>query len=203
VSDPEKLEAPVLGALADLTAPPPAPRAAMWDKIAAQWDAARGPATVAMPPARRNVWVAVARAAAVLAIGIALGRATVARTPGARTRIEPSGARATARPAALTGMLARHLSDAEVLLAEFRAESAAAPEVAARAADLLETTRLLLDAPAARDPNLHAVLEDLELVLVQLARVQANRDDVGFVRDTIEQRDLLGRLHVTSARDAI
>jgi len=139
----------------------------------------------------------------VLAIGIAVGRATTSRTPAARTHIYTRQATApVSRTVANSLVLSRHLSDAEVLLTEFRSESAAAPDLAARAGDLLATTRHLLDAPAARDPELHAMLEDLELVLVQLARLHSDRgrDTAGFVRKTIEHRDLLGRLQVESDR---
>lgn len=202
----DRLEENVLRALAEVTAPPATPRAAMWDRIAAQLGSNRVPAQLVELPTpatrRRSPWAAVLQVAAVLAIGIAVGRATVSRVPGVRTHIDPRDRTSTTAPrnAALSSVLTQHLSDAEVLLTEFRNEMDPPHDLAARAGDLLGTTRHLLDAPAARDPELHAVLEDLELVLVQLARLQSVRDDSGFVRQTLEHRDLLGRLHVGSSR---
>ncbi len=47
-------------------------------------------------------------------------------------------------------------------------------QFAARAADLLTRTRLLIDSPAANDPAMRNLLEDLELVLAQVVRLQNN-----------------------------
>jgi len=201
----DRLEENLLRALAEVTAPPEVPRAAMWERIASGLREL-GPDRVAVEAKqrRRSPWAVVLQVAAVLAIGIAVGRATVSRTPGVRTRIDTRGATSSAasRPAALSSILTQHLSDAEVLLTEFRNESGAAPDLAMRAGELLSTTRHLLDAPAARDPELHAVLEDLELVLAQLARLQSGRvgDDAGFVHETLDQRGFPGRLHLGSDR---
>ena len=41
-----------------------------------------------------------------------------------------------------------------------------------RAGDLLSRTRLLIDSPAANDPRMRDLLEDLELVLAQVVRLQ-------------------------------
>ena len=199
----DRLEESVLRALESVTAPPETPRAAMWDRITAGWGAQLGPdRVVELPPRRRrSPWVAIVQVAAVLAIGIAVGRATVSRAPAVRTRIDSGWMAATEpRSASLSSVLTQHLSDAEVLLTEFRSEMDPPHDLAARASDLLGTTRHLLDAPAARDPELHAVLEDLELVLVQLVRLQSARDEAGFVRETLEHRDLPGRLRVGTSR---
>jgi hypothetical protein len=65
-----------------------------------------------------------------------------------------------------------------------------------RAHDLLLTTRLLLDSPAAADPRNRALFEDLELVLAQIVRLQTDesRADLDLIREALEQRDVLTRL---------
>ena len=67
-----------------------------------------------------------------------------------------------------------------------------------KAADLLVTTRLLIDSPAAtRDPKLRSLLEDLELVLVQIARLrdERSRADLDLIHQAVEQGDVLSRLN--------
>jgi hypothetical protein len=66
-----------------------------------------------------------------------------------------------------------------------------------QAGDLLSTTRLLLDSPAAAsDPRLKNLLEDLELVLAQLARLPAERrgPELHLIAEALEQRDVVPRL---------
>ena len=62
--------------------------------------------------------------------------------------------------------------------------------------DLLTSTRLLLDSPAAKDPVTRGLLEDLELILVQIAQlsVEPGDEDVALVTEGMEQRGLLPRL---------
>jgi hypothetical protein len=65
-----------------------------------------------------------------------------------------------------------------------------------QARDLLATTRLLMDSPQARDPRLRALLDDLELVLAQVARLprRAAAPDVYLIDETLDQREVLPRL---------
>jgi hypothetical protein len=68
----------------------------------------------------------------------------------------------------------RHLTAVEALLVSYRADpldSLADARVASWARSLLQDTRLLLDSPAANAPVRRRLLEDLELVLVQMARL--------------------------------
>ncbi|HET9637159.1 MAG TPA: hypothetical protein VFP26_14615 [Gemmatimonadaceae bacterium] len=67
-----------------------------------------------------------------------------------------------------------------------------------KAADLLVTTRLLIDSPAAsQDVKLRSLLEDLELVLVQIARLrnERSRSDLDLIHQAVEQGDVLSRLN--------
>jgi hypothetical protein len=70
--------------------------------------------------------------------------------------------------------IARHLTQAEALLVSYRADTvdvAMDAELAKWARPLLSNTQLLLDSPAADDPRRRRLLEDLELVLAQVARL--------------------------------
>jgi len=71
----------------------------------------------------------------------------------------------------------------------------------ARAGELLTRTRLLLDSPAARDPEMRALLEDLELVLAQVVRLQENhsRTELDLINRALEQRDVIPRLRIAVA----
>ena len=72
-----------------------------------------------------------------------------------------------------------------------------------QARDLLATTRLLLDSPQAADPKLQALLDDLELVLAQIARLprRAPQPEVNLIDQTLDQRDVLPRLRVMLAEN--
>lgn len=75
----------------------------------------------------------------------------------------------------------------------------------AQARDLLATTRLLLDQPGAFDPTTSVLLDDLELVLVQIARLpnRPSDPDVYLIDQALDERDVLPRLRtlLASAHD--
>jgi hypothetical protein len=67
----------------------------------------------------------------------------------------------------------------------------------ASARELLTMTRLLLDSPLAQDPQLLDLLEDLELVLAQVVRLEPaprEADDLDLITDGLNQRGVLPRL---------
>jgi hypothetical protein len=94
------------------------------------------------------------------------------------------------------------LVQAEALLTSYRTnEGARDPQAMQQAArwarDVLSSTRLLIDSPAGRDPQMRALLSDLELILAQLVQLsgtplQANERDL--IERAIRERDLLPRL---------
>jgi hypothetical protein len=91
------------------------------------------------------------------------------------------------------------LGQAEALLVQYRTDVAAErmdPAIGRWARDVLTSTRLLLDSPAAEDPGMRDLLEDLELVLAQIVQRtgQADSLDDEMIDRTIEDRDLLPRL---------
>jgi len=76
---------------------------------------------------------------------------------------------------------------------------------ATQARDLLATTRLLMDSPQPANSHLHGLLEDLELVLAQIARLPARPDapdvylidqSLYLIDQALDQRDVLPRLRV-------
>ncbi|HET6616868.1 MAG TPA: hypothetical protein VFH69_03570 [Gemmatimonadota bacterium] len=91
------------------------------------------------------------------------------------------------------------LGQAEALLIQYRTDRAADrmdPAIGRWARDVLSSTRLLLDSPAADDPGMRDLLEDLELVLAQIVQRTGQADPLNdqMIDQTIEDRDLLPRL---------
>ena len=150
-------------------------------------------------------WLA---AAATLVIGIGIGR-YVPRSPGSSETPPPAPAMASAgQPAGDTSAIvdayrdqtSHYLGQAAALLISLPAKDASGQADAAfagKAAELLVTTRLLIDSPAARDPKLRSLLEDLELVLVQIARLRGgkSRGDLDLIHQAVDQGDVLSRLN--------
>jgi hypothetical protein len=66
----------------------------------------------------------------------------------------------------------------------------------AGARDLLLQTRLLLDSPAITDVALRTLLEDLEVVLIQLVRLQEDPDQLKLelFHESLENSDVIPRL---------
>ena len=103
-------------------------------------------------------------------------------------------------PPAYRLTVAEHMTKAEALLTSFRTQPRGTldPEIAVWARDLLTNTRLLLDSPAADDPNVAALLEDLELIIAQIARMSApSREESAIIRDGMNKTAVLPRLRAT------
>ena len=91
------------------------------------------------------------------------------------------------------------LAQAEALLVDYRSGRASGrgddAEIGRWADDVLASTRLLLDSRAARDLEMRALLEDLELVLAQIVRyTEADPIEGEMIDRTIEEQDLIPRL---------
>jgi hypothetical protein len=155
----------------------------------------------------RAPWIA---AAAALLIGVGIGRyiplgkateQTSASQPAiASAETLPPGADTSAVGDAYRDQTSKYLGQAAALLISLPAkDSRNKPDTsfAGKAADLLVTTRLLIDSPAAQDPKLRSLLEDLELLLVQVARLrgETNRGDLDLIHQAVEQGDVLSRLN--------
>ena len=142
----------------------------------------------------------------------------IALTPNASQRpaVSSASARGTAQQnaerraaeAALPYRLAasEHLAMTEALLVSLRADMKAGRRdttVAAWATNLLGTTRMLLDSPASRDLKMKKLLEDLELVLAQIARLPAasgDSTDLELIDRAVKQRQVLTRLRAIEPR---
>jgi hypothetical protein len=176
-------------------APPATPREAMWQRISEARRA--GPAEpwreTRVVPLRRRRWAGLAAAAAaILAVGVGIGR--VSQGPEAHPWVGPSANAAAYRLAAQ-----EHLGQSEAFLTLFRAslrERGDQRLASASARQLLATNRLLLDSPAAVDPATRLLLEDLELVLAEIAQLSpsSRAEDLELIRDGIERGDVMPRL---------
>jgi hypothetical protein len=197
--------------------PPTPPRELMWARIQAKRAASPRPEAVVVPfrprpaaPARREAAWATG-IAAVLALGFALGRGTRVVPSSPELAVdEPRAAAgpdaASPRHDALTVAAQAHLRQAETYLTLFRASVRAGEtdELAVPAArELLATNRFLVNAPGT-DPRLRALLLDLELVLVEIAQLQATgrAEDVRLITDGLDQAGMLTRLRTAAPRDA-
>ena len=95
------------------------------------------------------------------------------------------------------------LVQAEALLTAYRAgddrprDEESLRQAGRWARDVLSSTRLLLDSPAANDPQFRALFTDLELVLaqiVQLSGAPLQADERELIERAMRDRDLLPRL---------
>jgi hypothetical protein len=95
------------------------------------------------------------------------------------------------------------LVQAEALLTTYRRadqgqrDAEALRQAARWSRDVLSSTRLLLDSPAARDPRLRQLLTDLELVLAQIVQLSGAPLQAGereLIERALRDRDLLPRL---------
>ena len=175
----------------DYHAPPPAPRDEMWSAIVAGRRARS-----AQLVARRRTWCWAAAVAAILVMGVAIGRLSAPSTGGSVAIADGSSA---ARGATYQAVAGQHFDRVETLLTMFQAEARSGrpdAQVSNAARGLLTTNRLLLDSPAATDPRLRQLLEDLELVLAQIAQLSAERgmDPTGLIVQALEDNGVLMRL---------
>jgi len=179
----------------DYNQPPETPREEMWAAIQA---GRRRRFWAVRPYLRRPVRLA-AGIAALLALGIGLGRLTVQRPTPVPTpvnlAVETPRARGTAYQIATT----EHLSQSETFLTLFRASLGSGGNerlASATARQLLATNRLLLDSPAAADARTRLLLQDLELVLAEIAQLssQPKARDLDLITEGLEQGGVLSRL---------
>lgn len=201
----DRLDNLIRDAARDYHAPPATPRAEMWEAIQASRAAARTEVRpLVLRPARSPLRL-VFGIAALLALGIAIGRLSVpARGTGSAARPEQTVAAvpeaAAAEQRARSEVATRvatddHLTQVETFLTEFGTRPTAS-DFTAQAQDLLTDTRLLLDSKRVVDPKTRKLLEDLELVLAQIATLdprEKNRDR-DLIADGLAQSHLRTRL---------
>lgn len=246
MTDPDReLDETMRAAAREYNAPGDTPRERIWEGIRAE-RARRAPM---VPPARWRRWVLPAVAAAVLALGIGIGRLyermTATQAPRFATKEMPldSGGPAPnppaepqvsaampdrttdtirnlhpaprlSRPASRIAQAApnlafrlavvEHFAGTEAMLTSFRDEAARGQvdgQITSWARKLLTTTRLLQTAAAQQDPAMKRLLDDLELVLVQIAQYSPTNphraEELELIEHSIQRRDVIGKLRTT------
>jgi hypothetical protein len=196
--DDERLDEILSDAARSYRTPPEAPLDAIWTRVEAEAFAAE--------PNRNNRpgWhVFVGAIAATLVFGVLLGRATaergvslpmaagVSRTP-ARVVSNSSGD-------AYEQQTQEFLGRTAVLLAALPSNGRPGTndaKLSQQARQLLGTTRLLLDSPVGHEQRMKDLLEDLELVLAQVARLQPQRpgEALTLINEALEERDVVPRI---------
>lgn len=250
----DELDELLRSAAQDYNRPGETPRDRMWSEIRARRLAT---AQTAAPVARTiRTWFIPTAAAAVLVLGIALGRAyehwttapktaaiaasnndsarhlavapdipatrdssdtarslsvaqrptTSAHRPPRNVEPEPQYVPRAAQPN-LSYQLAvvEHLAGTEAMLTSFRSAAKRGEvdaQMTAWARNLLTTTRLLQSSSAAQqDPTMKRLLDDLELVLVQIAQYTSagphRAEELELIEHSIERRGVIGKLHTT------
>jgi hypothetical protein len=152
-------------------------------------------------------------AAAILVLGLGIGRMTAPSStslPGASSETAGRTDSSPADPLRVAAL--DHLVRSESLLTLARADARTGrvdSDVAEWARVLLIQTRLLLDARKAPDPLLNPLLEDLELVLVQLvgaANTDAEtpgtmRSELNLALDGLDRNEVLPRIRAVLPGD--
>jgi hypothetical protein len=201
-----------------LNTPNTVPRREMWEAI----QAARATAKDAqsgrlsgVTALRRRPWRLMSVIAAALLLGVAIDRVALRRANRENVPVAaiPSTPADSSDPSRLYRMAAAQtLTQAEALLTAYRASGV--PEQSAVGTrqlgswgrQVLGSTRLLIDSPGGDDPQLRALLDDLELVLVQIIQLSgapldaSERAPIDRAREralidgALQDRDLLPRI---------
>ena len=189
--------------------PPETPRDQIWERIVAE-----RAATVEKADAKERGIISIrsfrsprylrfaAGIAAVLALGIGIGRLSIHTAPSVKPGLQPVATQPAPKVSTAAYELAatEYLSQSEAFLTLFRAsirrEAGNEQLAAATARQLLATNRLLLDSPAAKDGKLKLLLQDLELVLAEIAQLspQSGRRDLDLITEGLERGGVMTRL---------
>ncbi|HZB27809.1 MAG TPA: hypothetical protein VE282_04540 [Gemmatimonadales bacterium] len=210
----DRLDDQLSAAARDYHEPPETPRAAMWERIVAERaERAQKPAKEEseQPEGGRVLpfrhlrhlgplsWAA--GIAAILLLGIGLGRLSVSPT-SPTIPAQPLASQPTPRVNAAAYEMAttEYLSQSEAFLTLFRASirqnTGNEQLAAATARQLLSTNRLMLDSPAAQDSKTKLLLQDLELVLAQIAQLSpdSRNRDLDLITEGLERAGVMTRL---------
>lgn len=182
---------------------PVTPRAdAIWAGIERDVAQAIAPRRAAFRPTMLHIGLGLA---ATLVIGVAVGRWSTLQAPaGTATTVAaaPPPTDATNRHA--RAITLDHLADAEIFLTTVRSElktGVADAERRERSRDLLVRTRVLLGATHSRSPEVARLLEDLELLLAEIAAMPAERErsplDEKLLDESMRDGDIIPRIRAT------
>ena len=174
--------------------PPEPPREAMWLAIQAErrLELARRPA-----PRRWLPWAMAA--AAMLALGVGIGRLSAPAVRSGTSPTEIAGTAPRVNEIAYRLATLEHLGQSEAFLTLFRTSVQSGSQerlASATARQLLASNRLLLDSPAGQDRRTRVLLQDLELVLAEIAQLtpEATAGDRELIREGMERGGVLSRL---------
>ena len=182
------------------------PREVMWEAISESLAKSQDTPLARSPRVAHAWWQYAAAAIVFVAAGIAIGRTWSGGRPSvdgtaarvARSSVTDGRADSAARLSpSYEAATVSHLSRAEALLTSFRRGKDVAGDSSINrwARDLLGDTRLLIDSPAASDPQRRQLLEDLELVLAQIVQLPSESSaDRALIRRSLERREVLTRI---------
>jgi hypothetical protein len=194
----DRLDDQLRDAAKDYNDPPETPRDAMWERSVAGRAAEKAEPVRPLRPLRPLRWAA--GIAAVLALGIGLGRLSIHRTPPVAAP-GPVATETAPRVTTTAYQIAttEHLSQSEAFLTLFRAsvrQGGNEQLASVTARQLLATNRLLLDSPAANDGKTRLLLRDLELVLAEIAQLspQPRSRDLDLITEGLERGGVMSRL---------
>lgn len=192
---------------------PPAPDVeGMWAEIEKQHFNKSTPITAVTPlraPWWNSGWM---RVAAALVVGVGLGRVSLApiatsttSTPSVAS-VDHTGPAPSVLPALNAPEANKYLGETVALLASLQSDARGArsdKQLVSGAADLLNTTRFLLDSPNTNNASVRGLLEDLELVLAQVVQLsnKGTATDVELIHQAMEQRDVMPRLRSAVANN--
>ncbi len=191
--------------------PPVTPREEMWAAIQAKKAERAGgkegtreggnvpafPRSRVLPYRRLLLWPA--GIAALLALGIGLGRLSAPEPGPTAPVLVTSDTPPRVSDVAYRIATTEHLGQSEAFLTLFRASVRGGGNQqlgSATARQLLATNRLLLDSPAASDARTRLLLQDLELVLAEIAQLspRPSSPDLDLITEGLERGGVMSRL---------
>jgi len=190
--------------------PPETPREAMWERIQAERAERIAAEKAELPTGSKAVLLfrpfrhlrpvrLAAGIAAILALGIGLGRLSAPKPGPAAPVLATSEGQPRSSDAAYRIATTEHLGQSEAFLTLFRASVRGGGNehlASATARQLLATNRLLLDSPAASDARTRLLLQDLELVLAEIAQLspRPSAPDLDLITEGLERGGVMSRL---------
>jgi len=200
MTDDDRFDSKIRHLAREVHVPPPTPREEIWERVQAQRAAGRLQSSRWF--AGRMRWIVWATgAAALLALGVALGRLSMRPAATSTAALPAPTNEVETQSAAYRLATAEHLSRVETFLTVFTTEAPAGAlgtdDLEQSARQLLRRTRTLRQSPAiAGDVALETLLDDVEFVLLQIAAFAraGDGDELHFVEQGINDRSVMLRL---------
>ena len=200
----ERLDERIREVAGEYRDPPATPRDEIWNRIeAARRSRAPARTDVVNLANRRRIWFRTTLAlAAVLALGVAIGRWMVPELRSGATGAPAATVATRERPAqeargetVVRYYALNHLRRVDYLLTDYQTGHVT-EEFRASSRDLLAETRQLLDSPRLTDPQIRRLLEDLEMLLAQIAQLAPNGPggERALIDDNMAERAIRPRL---------